>query len=178
MICDTRGPGQPCPSPAAPGREDRGPGLPDTPYPWRVPVTVRLVVGSLLVLAGLALVVVAVLGARSALRRNRWVGVRTAATLASQTQFVAANRAAAAPVGAAGVVAAVGGSFLLVSGTSVLNWVVLTITLLGVVGMTIIGGLVGDRAAALTHAPNPFSASCAGTCAGCDLVGGCRDNPA
>ncbi|MBA3905314.1 MAG: SdpI family protein, partial [Pseudonocardiales bacterium] len=69
--------------------------------------------GSLLVLAGLALVVVAVLGARAALRRNRWVGIRTPATLASETQFVAGNRAAAMPVGAAGAVAVVGGAVLL-----------------------------------------------------------------
>jgi len=76
-------------------------------YAEAVPVTVRLVVGSLLVLAGLAMLVVAGLGARSVLRRNRWVGVRTNATLASETQFVAGNRAAAVPVGAAGVVATV-----------------------------------------------------------------------
>lgn len=139
-----------------------------------MPVTVRLVVGSLFVLAGVALVVVAVLGARSALRRNRWVGVRTAATLASETQFVAANRAAAVPVGAAGVVAAVGGALLLVDGGASLNWVVLTISLLGVLGLTVVGGLVGDRAAALVPAPAPFAASCGGTCAGCDLVAGCR----
>ncbi|MBV9920396.1 MAG: SdpI family protein [Pseudonocardia sp.] len=139
-----------------------------------MPVTVRLVVGSLLVLAGLALIVVAVLGARSVLRRNRWVGVRTAATLSSETQFVAGNRAAAAPVGAAGVVAAVGGTFLLVSGDAVLDGVVLTISLLGVLGLTVVGGLVGDRAAGLTSEPSPFAASCGGTCAGCDLVAGCR----
>jgi hypothetical protein len=150
---------------------------PDTAYPGRVPVTVRLVVGSLLVLAGLALIVVAVLGARSVLRRNRWVGVRTAATLSSETQFVAGNRAAAVPVGAAGVVAAVGGAFLLVSGSAVLDWVVLTISLLGVLGLTVIGGLVGDRAAALTPDPTPFVASCGGTCSGCDLVAGCRTAP-
>jgi hypothetical protein len=142
-----------------------------------VPVTVRLLVGSLLVLVGLALVVVAALGARSVLRRNRWVGVRTPATLASETQFVAANRAAAVPVGAAGVVAAVGGAFLLVDDGAVLNWVVLTISLLGVLGMTVVGGLVGDRAAALTPAPAPFAASCGGACAGCDLIEGCRDAP-
>jgi uncharacterized membrane protein len=142
-----------------------------------VPVTVRLVVGSLLVLVGLALVVVAALGARSVLRRNRWVGVRTPATLASETQFVVANRAAAVPVGAAGVVAAVGGAFLLVDDGAVLNWVVLTISLLGVLGMTVVGGLVGDRAAALTPAPAPFAASCGGACAGCDLIEGCRDAP-
>ena len=140
-----------------------------------MPVTVRLVVGSALVLVGLALVVVAALGARSVLRRNRWVGVRTAATLASETQFVAANRAAAVPVGAAGVIAVVGGAFLLVDDGAVLNWVVLTISLLGVLGMTVVGGLVGDRAAALTPAPAPFAASCGGACAGCDLIEGCRD---
>jgi hypothetical protein len=142
-----------------------------------VPVTVRLAVGSLLVLVGLALVVVAALGARSVLRRNRWVGVRTAATLASETQFVAANRAAAVPVGAAGVIAVVGGAFLLVDDVAVLNWVVLTISLLGVLGMTVVGGLVGDRAAALTPAPAPFAASCGGACAGCDLIEGCRPKP-
>ncbi len=139
-----------------------------------MPVTVRLAVGSLLVLAGLALVVVAVLGARSVLRRNRWVGVRTAATLASETQFVAGNRAAAVPVAAAGVVAAFGGALLLVGGTPAVNWVVLTITVLGVLGLTAVGGLVGDRAAALTPGPVPFAASCGGVCAGCDLVAGCR----
>ncbi|HEY0816792.1 MAG TPA: SdpI family protein [Pseudonocardia sp.] len=146
-----------------------------------MPVTARLVVGSLLVLAGLALVVVAVLGARAVLRRNRWVGVRTPATLASETQFVAGNRAAAVPVGAAGVVALVGGAVLLAGGgAAALDWVVLVVSLLGVVGMTVVGGLVGDRAAALTPAPNPFApapfaASCGGACAGCDLVAGCRD---
>jgi len=139
-----------------------------------VPVTLRLAVGSLLALAGLALVVVAVLGARSVLRRNRWVGVRTAATLASETQFVAGNRAAAVPVGAAGAVAVFGGAFLLVDSTAAANWVILTISVLGVGGLTVVGGLVGDRAAALTPGPAPFAASCGGACAGCDLVAGCR----
>ena len=133
-----------------------------------MPVTVRLVVGSLLVLAGLALVVVAVLGARSVLRRNRWVGVRTSATLASETQFVAGNRAAAVPVGAAGAVAAVGGAFLLLADGVIGSCS--TISLLGTLGLTVIGGLVGNRAAALTPAPAPFAASCGGACAGCDLV--------
>jgi SdpI/YfhL protein family len=122
-----------------------------------------------------ALVVVAVLSARSVLRRNRWVGVRTAATLASETQFVAGNRAAAMPVGAAGVVAGVGGAFLLVGGSATLNWVVLTISLLAVLGLTVFGGSVGARAAALTPAPAPFAATCGGACAGCDLVAGCRE---
>jgi uncharacterized membrane protein len=140
-----------------------------------VPATARLVVGCLLVLAGLALVVVAVLGARATLRRNRWVGVRTPATLASETQFVAGNRAAAVPVGASGVVALVGGAVLLAGAGAALDWVVLALSLLGVVGLSVVGGLVGDRAAALTPAPAPFTATCGGACAGCDLVAGCRD---
>ncbi len=139
-----------------------------------MPVTARLIVGSLFVLAGLAQVVVAVLGARATLRRNRWVGVRTAATLASETQFVAGNRVAAVPVGAAGVVAVVGGAVLLAGGGAALDWVVLAVSVLGVAGLTVVGGLVGDRAAALTPAPTPFAAACGGTCAGCDLVAGCR----
>jgi hypothetical protein len=138
-----------------------------------VPVTARLIVGSLFVLAGLALVVVAVLGARATLRRNRWVGVRTPATLASETQFVAGNRAAAVPVGAAGIVALVGGAVLIAGAGAALDWVVLAVSLLGVVGLTVVGGLVGDRAAALTPAPAPFAATCGGACAGCDLVEGC-----
>ncbi len=140
-----------------------------------MPATARLVVGCLLVLAGVALVVVAVLGARSILRRNRWVGVRTPATLSSETQFVAGNRAAAVPVGAAGVVAVVGGAVLLAGAGAALDWVVLAVSLLGVVGLSVVGGLVGDRAAALTPAPAPFTATCGGACAGCDLVAGCRD---
>ncbi|MDT4997023.1 MAG: hypothetical protein QOD45_1091 [Pseudonocardiales bacterium] len=140
-----------------------------------MPVTARLVVGCLLVLAGLALVVVAVLGARATLRRNRWVGVRTPATMASETQFVAGNRAAAVPVGAAGVVALVGGAVLLAGTGAALDWVVLAVSLLGVVGLSVVGGLVGDRAAALTPAPAPFTATCGGACAGCDLVAGCRE---
>jgi hypothetical protein len=135
-----------------------------------VAATVPLVLGSLLVLVGLALVVTAVLGTRSVLRRNRWVGVRTAATLASETQFVAGNRAAAMPVGAGGAVAAVGGAFLLLDG----NWVIPTISVLGLVGFTVLGGLVGNRAAELTPAPAPFAATCGGACAGCDLIEGCR----
>ncbi|WP_181781450.1 SdpI family protein, partial [Pseudonocardia pini] len=67
-----------------------------------MPTTLRLVLAVLFLLAGLALVAVAVLGARSRLRRNRWLGVRTASTLASAASWVSANRVAAPPLGAAG----------------------------------------------------------------------------
>jgi hypothetical protein len=138
-----------------------------------VPLTVRLIVGLLLVLAGLLLAVVAVLGARSRLPRNRWVGVRTPATVASDAAFATAHRAAAAPTGAAAAVAVAGGAVLTGAGGAV-GWVVLVVSVLGVLGLAGLAGLVGDRAAAGMASPVPFSAACAGSCAGCDLVAGCR----
>jgi hypothetical protein len=130
-----------------------------------VPPTLRLVLAVLLVLVGVVFVVVAVLGARSRLRRNRWIGVRTPATLASEPAFGVGNAAAAAPVGAAGAIAVVGGAVLLSGADGVLGWVVLGVSLVGTVVLAGVGGLVP---------PSPFSAACAGTCAGCDLVAGCR----
>lgn len=133
-----------------------------------------LILAPLLVLAGALLVAVAVLGARSRLRRNRWIGVRTPATLASDAAFAIANRAAAAPTGAAGAVAVVGGVVLLRGADGALAWVLLGISAIGTVVLAGVGGMVGHRAAAAVVRPSPFSAACAGTCAGCDLVAGCR----
>ncbi len=125
--------------------------------------------------AGGLLVVAAVLGARSRLRRNRWFGVRTAASLASDAAFTAGNRAGAVPAGAAGAVALAGGAALLGGAGGVLGWVVLVISVVGTGVLAGIGGMVGDRAAAAAVVPpSPFAAACAGTCAGCDLVAGCR----
>lgn len=139
-----------------------------------MPPTLRLILATLLVLAGAVFVAVAVLGARARLRRNRWIGVRTPATLASDAAFTIANQAGAAPVGAAGAVAVAGGAVLFSGADGVLGWVVLAISLVGTVVLAGVGGLVGDRAATAVVPPSPFSAGCAGTCAGCDLVAGCR----
>jgi SdpI/YfhL protein family len=143
-----------------------------------VPPTLRLILGAVLVAVGAVLVVTAVLGARSRLRRNRWVGVRTAATLASDAAFTAANRAGALPSGAAGVIALAGGAALLGGTAGALGWVLLAISVVGTGVLAGVGGLVGDRAAAGVVPPSPFSAACAGTCAGCDLVAGCRPTAA
>ncbi|WP_232661219.1 SdpI family protein [Pseudonocardia sp. TRM90224] len=138
-----------------------------------MPLPVQMVVGSLLVLIGAALVTVAVLGVRSVLRRNRWVGVRTRETLRSDATFAVANRAAAAPVGAAGAIAVLGGIVLLGGAGGALVWIVLVVSVLGLLVLTGVGGMVGDRAAAAVEPPTP-PAACAGTCAGCELVAGCR----
>jgi SdpI/YhfL family protein len=138
-----------------------------------VPLPLALALGSLLVLAGVALLAVAVLGARSRLRRNRFAGVRTTATLASDEAFVLANRVGAAPIGAAGAVALAGGVVLLAGGPGPVLWTVAVICLLGTLVLTGVGGVLGDRAAARLTPP-PAEAGCAGACAGCDLVAGCR----
>jgi hypothetical protein len=129
--------------------------------------------GSLLVLAGAALLAVAVLGARSRLRRNRWAGVRTRATLRSDAAFALANRVAAAPTGAAGLIALVGGAALLAGASGTLGWVLFTVSTVGLVALAGLGGVVGDRAAAALPEESGLP-SCAGSCVGCDLVAGCR----
>ena len=135
----------------------------------------RLVLGCALLLAAASLLVVAVLGGRGRLRRNPWAGVRTRRTLASDEAFTLANRVAAAPLGAAGVVALVGGAVVVAGGPAAVTWTVLIVATAGMLGLTGVGGALGERAAARTPAPATASpGACAGTCAGCDLVAGCR----
>lgn len=136
--------------------------------------TLRVVVGALLAGAGAALLGVALLGAGSRLPRNRLAGVRTAATLASDATFALANRVAALPLAAAGAVGLGGGTAAVLAGTGAAGWVVLALAGVGTVVLAGIGGAAGDRAAAGLAAPP----SCTGTCAGCELVAGCRPGAA
>ncbi len=140
-------------------------------YPGDVPTAPRLVLGCALLLAAAALLTLAVLGARGRLRRNPWAGVRSSRTLASDEAFRLANRVAAAPLGAAGAVALLGGAVVLAGGPAAVTWTVLVVAAAGMLGLAGLGGALGDRAAARVPAP---ASGCAGTCAGCDLVAGCR----
>lgn len=143
-----------------------------------MPATLRLVLGVLFVLAGVALVTVAVLGARSTLPRNRWVGVRTAATLESVPAWVSANRVAAPPLAAAGAVCLFAGVVLLAAPPAVLGWIVTAVAAVGALVLAGIGGALGDRAGRIETATRAAEAEadngCTGSCAGCDLVAGCR----
>ena len=102
----------------------------------------RLVLGCALLLAAAVLLTVAVLGARGRLRRNPWAGVRTSRTLASDEAFTVANRVAAAPLGAAGLVALLGGVSLIVGGPGAVVWTVLLVATAGMLGLTGLGGAV------------------------------------
>ncbi len=124
-------------------------------------------------MVGGAALTVAVLGARSRLRRNRVVGVRTATTLRTEEAFAVANRAASVPFAAAAAAALLGGGALVAGADGVVAWVVLVISVIGFVALLGAGGLVGERAAAaVPDAVEPVG--CAGECAGCSLIEGCR----
>lgn len=142
-----------------------------------------VVLGVVLVLVGVLLLAVAALGATGRIRRNRVAGIKTPATMTSQAAFAAAHRAAAVPLAAAGVVPAVTGAVLIAGAGGALAWIVLVVGVVGTGVLAGVGGLVGDRAAvvavntgrAADPAPDPGqAATCAGVCAGCDLVAGCR----
>lgn len=129
--------------------------------------------GGLLLFVGLLLLTTAGLGARGRLPRNRFAGIKTPATLASDPAFTAAHRAAAVPLGAAGLVAAVPGAVLLTGPAAVLAWLLVGVAVVGLLVFAGLAAAVADRAAAAA-APAPMPA-CSGSCAGCDLVAGCRD---
>ncbi|MEV1293128.1 SdpI family protein [Pseudonocardia sp. NPDC049635] len=139
-----------------------------------MPPTLRLVLAALLLLAGAALVVLAVLGATGRLPRNRFVGVRTPSSLRTADAFAFANRVAARPVGAAGLIGLVGGpALLLTERGGAAPWVLAVIAAAGMLVMAGLGGSFGARAAELAIARQAPPPSCAGACAGCDLVAGC-----
>ncbi|RZT89221.1 SdpI/YhfL family protein, partial [Pseudonocardia sediminis] len=137
-------------------------------------MTLRLVLGVLLVLIGAVLVAVAVLGGRARLPRNRFAGVRTRSSLHSGPAFVAANRVAAPLLGAAGAIGVVGGAVVLSGPPAALAWVVTGVSAVAVLLLAGVGGALGDRAAAALVAELPAPETCGGACTGCDLVAGCR----
>jgi len=117
---------------------------------------------------GLVIAVVGVLGARERLPRNRFGGVRTAATMRDDRTFRVANKVAGLPIAVAGVIGV---------GTGVLGLVAdsLLVTIVGFAGMAGIalgGGALGHRAAEAVPEEKPeLPEGCRGcACGGCDLA--------
>ncbi|MGH3916646.1 MAG: SdpI family protein [Pseudonocardiaceae bacterium] len=124
------------------------------------------VLGVLLITAGAALLTVGVLGQRGRLRRNRFAGIRTPATLRSEAAFTLANRVAAPPVLAAGAVC-VGTGVLALGTEGTMLTVIMAISGVGTLTLVIAGGLLGHRAATALPAQTTGCSGC--TCNG----GGC-----
>ncbi len=117
-----------------------------------------------LLIAAAALFTVGLLGWQRRLPRNRFAGIRTAATLRSDAAFNAANRVAAPTVVAAGAVCAAGGALALGAGGAMLA-VIVSVAGAGAVGLLLAGGLLGHRVASAVPPPT-------GGCAGCACSGG------
>jgi len=130
----------------------------------------------LLVAGGVALAVVGGLGWRRRLPRNRFAGVRTVNTLRDEETFAVGNQVAAPLSLAAGAVAVLGGLAALATPAGPLRLTLVLLALLGTLGLTVAGGVLGDRAAKL--APMPTLGGCDGVCTGCSLVDGCGGSSA
>jgi len=129
------------------------------------------VIAGLLVLGGLALAVVGILGWRRLLPRNRFAGVRTVNTLRDDETFAVGNQIGAPLSMAAGAVAVLGGLAVLATPSTAVRLTLIVLAALGGLGLTAVGGVLGDRAAKLV--PVPTLGGCSGVCAGCSLVDGC-----
>jgi uncharacterized membrane protein len=127
-------------------------------------VSVSGLLGVVLLVVGAALLTVGLLGWRRQLPRNRFAGIRTAATLRSDAAFLAANRVAAPPVLVAGAVCAIGGALAFGTEGTALP-VIVGVTGAGAIGLLLAGGLLGHRVA--TAIPPPR-----GACSGCACSGG------
>jgi hypothetical protein len=123
------------------------------------------------VLGGVAMTVVAVLALRRRLPRNRVAGVRTVNTMRDEETFAVGNQVGAPLTLAAGGVAVLGGVAVFAGRTVAVDVVLLVLTVLGALGLTVAGGVLGDRAA--SRVPMPRLGGCGGVCAGCSLVDGC-----
>lgn len=126
--------------------------------------------GVLVVLAGVVQGAVGWLGWRGGLRRNRFVGIRTAVAMASEDAFRLANRVAAPALLAAAAVAVLGGVAALAAPSAGAYAVVLGVAGTGMIGLMVAGGVLGTRAAAgLAPAGSPPVIS---GCANCTCASG------
>lgn len=133
-------------------------------YPEPVSDAARLAVAAVLLLAALALAVVAVLALTGRLRRNRWAGVRTPATLAGAEAFTVGNRVAAPPVLAAAVLLFL--AAVAEFSEAAVAPVAMVLCVAGAAALVVVGGVLGNRAATVSGcAPD----RCA-DCTGCELM--------
>ncbi|MFR9730577.1 SdpI family protein [Saccharopolyspora sp. MS10] len=128
-------------------------------------MAVQMILGALLVLLGAALVFIGWRGLRSQLPPNRYVGVRTPATLRSEEAFELGNRVASPAMLAGGAVAVLAGVSEPLLSTVASSVVVAVLGILGAFALMVVGGVLGNRAAEAM--PAPATAGCGGCPGGC-----------
>lgn len=111
----------------------------------------RIVMGTVLTLAGFALVWVARAGADGRLQRNPLVGIRTARTLSSDRAWMAAHQAGATATEAGGWCAVVTGALAFIPGPVEATFVIGAAGALLMVALAAAGGVKGVRAAREIH---------------------------
>lgn len=129
------------------------------------------IVATVLFVVALLVGGVAVAGMTGRLPRNRWAGVRTPDTLASEESFRLANRIAAPTLVAAALLLVIGGTGTLILDT-VGGLAVAAVAIVAALVTAGYGGTVGARAAAATA-----STGC-GTSCGCGTSPDASDSPA
>ncbi|MFC5285550.1 SdpI family protein [Actinokineospora guangxiensis] len=117
--------------------------------------------------AGIALLAIGTLALTGRLPRNRFAGVRTAATLRSDEAFRVGNKVAGLPTVVAGAVGILGA----LAAWATQPLMVTIIALAGLLTLSVGGGVLGSRAAAAVPEPEPeLPAGCKGCQCG---AGGC-----
>jgi uncharacterized membrane protein len=136
------------------------------------------VLAILLVAAGLVIATVGLLGLLQRLPRNRFVGVRTSATLRDEEAFRLANRVAGLPTLVAGAVAVLAGlaGYLAPTTGGLLASVI--IGLVGLLAITVGAGVLGHRAALAVPKPTGTPTPAPAACKACDCGGTCFAQPA
>lgn len=140
---------------------------------------VQITASVVLVLGGLAILITGWRGLRGTLPPNRFVGVRTSATMNSDEAYRAGNRAAGPATIAGGAVALLVGACMPAVSGLVSAIVLVVLGLVGTVLLMGIGGVIGHRTAealteSLSGSPcgSGSGAAESDSCSGCS--GGCR----
>ncbi|MGH3440046.1 MAG: SdpI family protein [Sciscionella sp.] len=132
------------------------------------PLLLRLILLVVFVVLGTLQATVGYRGLRGELPRDGRAGVRTTATMRDDAAFAMANRIAGPPIMVGGLVAVAGGLLqFFVHGTAA-TILTCVIALVGMVSISVAGGLHGHRVAATMPAadPAPEASGCGGCACG------------
>jgi uncharacterized membrane protein len=131
-----------------------------------------LLIAAVPVLAGLLIAAIGYLGLRERLPRNRFFGVRTAASMRDEDTFRLANRVAGLPTMVAGLIGLLAGVAAFLVSDPGARIAIVIIGLIGLITIAVAGGALGHRAALALPEPAPeLPAGCAGcACGNCSVV--------